>query len=120
MGSLDGRYILLVEDDYYLATDASEWLAEAGACVVGPASSSGQALAMLNGQPVDAAVLDINLGTGPDFAVAQRLCVMNVPVVFATGYDETVDPDYFRPLKRREKAFCRRQFMHALEEVISR
>lgn len=119
MGPLTNRRILLVEDDYYLATDACEWLEEAGAQVVGPAASSSQALAMLGDEPIDAAVLDINLGFGPEFEVARRLRQQQVPIVFATGYDASSLPDEFKQSPRLGKPFRHAQLVQAVESAIS-
>lgn len=119
MSSLMDRRVLLVEDDYYLATDACEWLTKAGAEVVGPVGSSGQAMAMLDDHKVDAAVLDINLGFGPEFKVARHLHQQRVPIVFTTGYDASVVPDEFQQSFRVEKPFRPRQLVQAVECAIS-
>jgi CheY-like chemotaxis protein len=59
---LRDRRLLVIEDDYLLASDLAEALAAHGAEVIGPAASVEGALALLatNGK-IDAAVLDINL-----------------------------------------------------------
>lgn len=119
MGPLSDRRILLMEDDYYLATDACEWLKEAGAEVVGPVASSSQALQLLGTEPVDAAVLDINLGFGPEFEVARHLQQQHVPIVFATGYDASTVPDEFKQSHRVEKPFRQAQLVQAVERAVS-
>jgi len=119
MSSLSDCRILLVEDDYYLATDASEWLKEAGASVVGPVASSSQALELLGGAQVDAAVLDINLGFGPEFEVARHLHQQQVPMVFATGYDASTVPEEFRHSPRVEKPFRQAQLIEAVELAVA-
>jgi CheY-like chemotaxis protein len=59
---LNGRRILLVEDEYMIAEIVEEWLHQAGAEVVGPVPSVEQALACLNERnALDGAVLDVNL-----------------------------------------------------------
>jgi len=119
MTSLADYRILLVEDDYYLATDACEWLKEAGAEVVGPFASSSQALQLLGGEQVDAAVLDINLGFGPEFEVARHLQRQQVPIVFATGYDASTVPDEFKQSARVEKPFRQAHLVQAVERAVS-
>lgn len=119
MSSLTDRRILLLEDDYYLATDACEWLKDAGADVVGPASSSSQALELLALQQIDAAVLDINLGFGPEFEVARQIQHQQVPIVFATGYDASTVPDEFKHAARVEKPFRQKQLLQAVERAVS-
>lgn len=119
MSSLTDRRILLVEDDYYLATDACEWLKEAGAEVLGPVASSTQALELLGDRRVDAAVLDINLGFGPEFEVARHLHRQQVPIVFATGYGASTVPDEFRQSPRIEKPFRQTQLVQAVERALA-
>jgi DNA-binding response OmpR family regulator len=49
-GSLVGRRILLVEDEYMIAEIMEEWLCRAGAEVIGPVPSVKQALEGWTGQ----------------------------------------------------------------------
>ncbi|PVM82960.1 response regulator [Caulobacter endophyticus] len=89
---LSGRRVLVVEDDFYLAGDTSRALREAGAEVVGPVPRPGPALEVLAREDLDAAVVDINLGEGPSFALADALKRAGVPFLFVTGYDEALIP----------------------------
>jgi DNA-binding response OmpR family regulator len=89
---LKGLSILVVEDDYYLADDASRALARAGAKVLGPCARAAEAMALADREIPDCALLDVNLGGGPDFAAARALASLGVPIVFMTGYDARVIP----------------------------
>jgi len=89
---LKGLSILVVENDYYLADDASHALARAGARVLGPCAGAAEALALVDRDRPDCALLDVNLGCGPDFAAARALAARGVPIVFVTGYDTAVIP----------------------------
>jgi len=61
-GLLRGCHVLVVEDEFMLAEDMSQELAEAGAIVIGPAQSLERAIELLAASGiVDAAVLDVNL-----------------------------------------------------------
>lgn len=92
--NLEGIRVLIVEDDFYQALDMSECLTAAGAEVVGPAGQAGRVADIISDQSFDAAVVDINLGTGPDFDIARTLRERNVPFLFLTGYDlETIPAD---------------------------
>lgn len=91
--SLSRRSILVVEDDFYQACDTERALRAVGAEVVGPVPRAAMALAALAGGDLDAAVVDINLGEGPSFAVADALQRAGVPLVFVTGYDEVSIPE---------------------------
>lgn len=95
--------ILVLEDDYYLADDASEALRDAGATVLGPFSSTAEAIASLEVEVPHCAILDVNLGQGPSFAVAEEMRLRRIPVVFMTGYDQIVIPADFADVPRIEK-----------------
>jgi DNA-binding response OmpR family regulator len=89
---LKGLSILVVEDDYYLADDASRALARAGARVLGPCAGAAEAIALADRETPDCVLLDVNLGRGLDFAPARALAARGVPIVFVTGYDAVVIP----------------------------
>ena len=102
---LRGLRVLVVEDQYYLATDICDWLRDAGARLVGPAPNARTACELIDAEPFDAAVVDINLGMGPTFTVAQKLAENEVPFLFATGYDQSIIPAEYRDRPRIEKPF---------------
>lgn len=93
---LAGLSVLVLEDDYYLADDARHALETAGAKVVGPCPAATEALALAQQEPVQCAIVDINLGGGPDFDAARALVRKGVPVVLVTGYDHDIVPDDLR------------------------
>jgi DNA-binding NtrC family response regulator len=101
---LRGCRLLVVEDDYMIASDVSQRLEEIGAQIVGPVGSIEHALALIEaGYPIDAAVLDINLGSTRSDPVADALHAHNVPFVFVTGYDEVMLPPLHAEVPRCEK-----------------
>jgi CheY-like chemotaxis protein len=88
----DKPRVLLVEDEALVAMMIQETLTEFGFQVIGPASTASEALAAARERDFDAAVLDINLGDGLVYTVAEILAVRGVPFVFVTGYDaDSVD-----------------------------
>lgn len=100
---LSGHRILVVEDDYYLATDTARALQGAGAEVIGPCPSEEAARDALDERAPAAALVDINLGSGPSFTLAALLRERGVPFVFITGYDEGVIPPDFADVERLQK-----------------
>lgn len=114
---LAGRRVMLVEDDYYLAQDAREWLEQAGAEVIGPFASADEACRQLGSTPIDAAVIDINLGEGPTYRVAGELSDQSVPFLFATGYDPSVIPPHLSDRPRLEKPFRGHQLVKAVQTL---
>jgi len=91
-GALEGRRILLVEDEYFQALDAKRWLEAAGAEVIGPAGNPQSIDECMKRDDFDAAIVDINLGSGADYRVADALSERRVPMVFLTGYDHAQIP----------------------------
>jgi CheY-like chemotaxis protein len=102
--TLQDRCILVVEDEYFLADDLREMLAGAGAEVLGPVASIGEANTLIAaGSPIDAAILDVNLSGEAVFPVADALQARDVPFVFTTGYDQWALPERFANVPRLEK-----------------
>jgi len=83
-----GRNVLLVEDSLIIALDAEDVLRRLGARNVTTESTVPGAIAAIEIDRPDIAVLDINLGDRTSFAIADRLAGMGVPFLFATGYGE--------------------------------
>jgi CheY-like chemotaxis protein len=115
---LTHRKILVVEDEYFLADDLANALANLGAEVLGPVPTEDKALALIEAGPVDAAVLDINLRGRSAFAVADLLRERGIPFVFATGYDEGSVPAVYRNVPRWEKPFDPHALAKALPEIV--
>lgn len=86
---LHGRRILVVEDEMMIAMLVEDMLGDLGCEVVGPAHGLESALKLANeAVGLDAALLDVNLGGQPVFAVADVLRAKGVPAIFSTGYGE--------------------------------
>lgn len=88
---LQGRRILLVEDEFLLALDLEHALQEAGAEVVGPAPTLAKAKALAETDGLDAVVLDVRLGSDDTLALAPRFIERNVAILFHSGHAEYAD-----------------------------
>jgi CheY-like chemotaxis protein len=82
----DGRRVLVVEDEFIVATDLSRELEDAGAKVVGPVATIKDALGTIASTELDGAVVDVMLRDGWSFEVANALADRHVPFIFATGF----------------------------------
>lgn len=104
-----GCRLLLVEDDYFIASDVALWLENNGARVVGPVGTVGEALDAFAEHPagIDVAVLDINLGRERVFPVADALAAAKCPFLFLTGYDKEAIPEAYRHVARCPKPLDR-------------
>lgn len=67
-------------------------LAELGCTVVGPADTVATALEMAESEPLDGAVLDINMRNEYSFPVARLLRRRGIPFFFTTGHSEAILP----------------------------
>jgi CheY-like chemotaxis protein len=83
--SLDGARILVVEDNPVIAYDIADSLEEAKAVVLVRGRVMDALAALENEEPIDGAVLDVNLPDGVVTPVADRLFARRVPVIFCTG-----------------------------------
>ena len=70
---LNGKRIVVVEDDFLLATDICRELRELGATVLGPAPTPFYAAQLIGRRRIDAAVLDVRLHGTTVFEVADML-----------------------------------------------
>jgi DNA-binding response OmpR family regulator len=82
---LRGRRVLIVEDVALLAATYEDILMEAGAEVVGPATTLDVAQRLAEEETLSAALLDIRLNGDEIWPVARRLNNRGVPFVFVTG-----------------------------------
>lgn len=115
---MEGRRLLLVEDEFVLALGVADALTDLGADVLGPVASVADALALLEHVPeIDAAVLDVNLGGEVVYPVADALLARGVPFLFATANDRTQLPPRFAHVDLCRKPFDLAGFMRSLQRL---
>jgi two-component SAPR family response regulator len=78
--------VLLVEDETLVAMMMAELLQDIGFDVVGPFGSVAEGISGMERQPLDAAVLDVNLRGEMVYELADKLMGYGVPIIFVTGY----------------------------------
>src|ERR1017187_7114902 len=78
--------ILLLDDEPLIAMMVADWLTEIGCETVGPADTVAAALQLIEEAGPDGAILDVSLGSGNSFAVAETLRRRGIPFAFATGH----------------------------------
>ncbi len=115
--------VLLVEDEALVAMMIQECLAEFGYQVVGPICTASEAAAKAKDGPLEAAVLDINLGDGAVYPIADMLAARGVPFVFVTGYDaDSVDARFRKiPILQKpiEREMLKKAFVVAAQASVS-
>ena len=104
-GRLADKRTLVVEDEYFIASDLARALRDEGAVVIGPAGDTGKAENLASDGPLDGAVLDVNLDGVMSYPLANALAERNVPCMFVTGYEGDFLPEAYRDAPRMTKPF---------------
>lgn len=105
MSNLSGLRVLVVEDEILVAWLLGDMLAELGCVVVGPAARVNQALAMVEAEAIDAAVIDLNLNGQRSYPIADALAARGVPFVISTGYQADRLQDGYETVPVLQKPF---------------
>jgi PAS domain S-box-containing protein len=115
--------VLVVEDEALVGIMMQECLTEFGCQIIGPICTASDALAAAENGHFDAAILDINLGDGMVYQVAEILSERSVPFVFVTGYDSNSVDSRFSDIpvlqKPIERQMLQRIFVPAAETAVA-
>jgi DNA-binding response OmpR family regulator len=117
-GDLAGKRVLVVEDEYFIASDLKRALEKQGAVVIGPVGDLDAGLALVEREQLDGAVLDVNLEGGQTFPIAVQLEERSVPYLFVTGYDAWAMPEAFRQVPRIAKPVPMGTLISALDTLL--
>jgi CheY-like chemotaxis protein len=120
MGKLQGRRILVVEDEALVAMLVEDALLDAGCAVVGPVATVADALALLDDAKPEAAVLDLNLAGETSAPVADALAERGVPFVVATGYGAAGLPPEHKDAPVLAKPYDPAELTAALARICNR
>jgi two-component SAPR family response regulator len=116
---LQGCRVLIVEDEMLLAMELEALIAEQGGAIIGPASTVDRALALLDQERPDAAILDANLNGMTAAPVAAALKAQGVPFVLASGYaSHSLEPE-LRDVPRITKPVDHNQLLRTLAGVLA-
>lgn len=85
------KRIMIVEDDYFIATSAEDGLTDFGFFIVGIASDAEQAVAMAKEEQPDLMLMDIRLGAGRDGvdAAIEIFKTMGIRSIFVTAHTDS-------------------------------
>ena len=110
---LTGLRVMVVEDELAIAMMLEMALDEQQRIVAGPYGSLDEAVSAARSEPVDAALLDINLAGEMVFPAAEALAERGVPFLLLSGYGDTrLPPD------KQDWPICAKPFN--LDDLISR
>lgn len=116
---LSRRRALVVEDEMLIVIMIEDMLVDLGCESVSTAATVRQALALIESQVFDFAMLDMNLNGSNSYAVAEALAARNVPFIFSTGYSGNAIVDGFGDRIVLRKPFVERDLTHALKRLLA-
>ncbi len=116
---LEGKRILVVEDEPLIGMVLTDYLEDAGCEIVGPAPSLDKAMLLASEAQFDGALVDGNLAGRPVDDIARALKQRGVPFAFVTGYGREALPPGFDDAPIVEKPFTQEQVIAALEQLFS-
>jgi CheY-like chemotaxis protein len=116
---LAGRHVLVVEDEMMVLFLIEGILADLGCVSVHSAATVPEALALLEVQEFDAAMLDSNLNGVRSDPVAEALDARGVPFFFATGYSSLAAKDGYRNRHVLQKPFQPQDVEASFKHVLS-
>jgi CheY-like chemotaxis protein len=119
---LEGKRIVVVEDDALLALDITEQLRAAGATVLGPAPTAHYAMQLIGPgkRRLDGAVLDIALHGKTVYELADVLIEREVPFLFATAQDRKAIPGRFQNAPVLNKPISPAKLAQTVIEMVRR
>lgn len=115
---LQGLKVLVVEDEFLVASLIQDILENAGCIVAGPIPRVAAALDAAGREACDVAVLDVNLAGDRIDPVADALSRRNIPFVFVTGYTTGALPSAYAERPRICKPFKMAELLGALSSLV--
>lgn len=116
---LEGRKILIVEDEAPIALNLASAVSQAGGVVIGPSASVEASFALMAEHTLDGALLDIRLRGETSFPLADVLAVLNIPFVFVSGLSSALMPYPHRDRPLFDKPYDARVVIDKLAELVS-
>jgi DNA-binding NtrC family response regulator len=116
---LSGRRVLVVEDEMIIVMTIEDMLAQLGCKDVTAAPSVAKALALIDAQSFDVAMLDKNLGKETSERIADALAARNIPFFFATGYGTIAASDKHKDRKVLSKPFLLADLERSFSDALS-
>ncbi|MFC0409877.1 response regulator [Roseomonas elaeocarpi] len=118
MSNLEGRRVLVVEDETLVAMLVEDTLLDSGAEVLGPVSTVAAALQLIESEVPDVAVLDLNLAGETSEPIADALVKLKVPFVVASGYGQAGVPTRHANVPVLAKPYAPEELTAALARLV--
>ena len=93
---LEGKRILIAEDEYLVAQDLQRTLEGAGGIVVGAAPTIRSSNHLADEVPLDGAIVNLKLTDGSGLRVLEHLRLLKVPFIVLSGFPRSQVPQALR------------------------
>ncbi len=117
---LQGRKILIVEDEAPIALSLASAVAHAGGVAIGPVATVAAAFALMADHTLDGALLDIRLRGETSFSLADVLAVLGIPFIFVSGMSSALMPYPHRDRPLFDKPYEVRDVIATLGRLLQR
>src|SRR3954462_3923593 len=117
-GAAAKRRVLIVEDEMLIGMLLEDMLTDLGHEVAAIVPRLKDALAAVERETYDLAVLDVHLHGESAFPVAEALIAKGIPFVFATGYGERGLPENYRGRPVLQKPFAKDDLERVLQTLV--
>jgi CheY-like chemotaxis protein len=118
-GAAAKRRVLVVEDEMLIGMLLEDMLSDLGHEVAAIVPRLKEALAAVDRETYDMAILDVHLHGESAFPVAEALIAKGTPFVFATGYGERGLPENFRGRPVLQKPFAKDDLERVLNKLFA-
>jgi CheY-like chemotaxis protein len=112
------RRVLVVEDEMLIGMLLEDMLTDLGHEVAAIVPRLKEALAAVERETYDLAVLDVHLHGESAFPVAEALIAKGIPFVFATGYGERGLPENYRGRPVLQKPFAKDDLERVMQTLL--
>ncbi len=118
--SLKGTAVLVVEDEPLIQMMLEDMLEDMGASVAAAATTLNDGLEKAAAGGFQIAILDVNLGRGQVYPVAELLAKRGIPFIFASGYGAADIPEAFAGSTVVAKPYRMSDLEEALTSVLAK
>ena len=116
-GAAAKRRVLVVEDEMLIGMLLEDMLIDLGHEVAAIIPRLKEAMAAVDRETYDLAILDVHLHGESAFPVAEVLIAKGIPFVFATGYGERGLPENYRGRPVLQKPFAKDDLERVLKKL---
>ena len=113
-----GKRLLVLEDEFMIATRIADILEDAGYDVIGPVIDVAAAMHAIAVDRVEGALLDLNLRGDTSLTMADAIAKRGVPILFVTGYAREVLTGRWQNALHLEKPFTDRELLDAVAHML--